>query len=208
MKRILVLCLALLCVFTACKKEKSTFLLDEDGYGCTNAQTGVHYTALDFCYQPAKTGEEVGAYIRDEVEFTRTYYAIPEQDTALFLADDEGSVWYAGSAPLNPLEMTAEQILVCENEAVSMALFSFTAKEEGATVKALVDLWFEGAAVQKPDGTITLLRGVRLVFAELKNIHYCVNFCVIEGNGYLYDVGSGRAVAVPADLVAKLSGTN
>ena len=206
MRRILPLLLALLCLLTACGKKEGTFVQDEDGLGCTNTDTGIHYKALDFCFRPAKTGRTVGTYVSDQVEYTRTYYEIPGKDTALFLADDEGGVWYAGDAPLTPSSMTAEKILVCENGDVSLALLSFTKEANGATVSALLNGWFSGTATELPEGIPSLVREIRILYTELENIHYCVNFCVMEDNGYLYDIGSGRAVALTPELTATLCG--
>ena len=66
---------------------------------------------------------------------------------------------------------------------------------------------FEGEGdAERPDfETPTLQRRIKLMFAEYPSLYYCFTFAVYEGGeAFLYDIGAGRAVAVPAALSATL----
>jgi hypothetical protein len=77
---------------------------------------------------------------------------------------------------------------------------------DDAVIAELRSLWLEGAAAERPVAAMTSSLGIKWQFAELSNVLYCLQLGIWEGAGaYLYDTFSGRAVAVPADLAAKLT---
>ena len=71
----------------------------------------------------------------------------------------------------------------------------------------LCELWFEGEGdAELPDfEQPTMKRRVKLMFAEYPSLYYCFTFAVYEGGeAFLYEIGSGRTVAVPAALADTL----
>lgn len=203
----LLLMLALLAAsLLSCEKKPDAMLLDEDGYGVTNEKSQIHYVALSPAFEPAKTGSVVGEYVDRGTTYSRTFYEIPSLDTALYLADSELGVWCAAKALPDPAAMTPAAVLVCENKAVSVEIFRFTAGADDAVIAELRSLWLEGVAAERPVAAMTSSLGIKWQFAELSNVLYCLQLGIWEGVGaYLYDTFSGRAVAVPADLAAKLT---
>ena len=211
MKRFLLLLLLLSVVLVSCKDEKAlaSFSMADDGYSCTNAETGVQYTAMDFCFEPAKTAEEIGAYTDKDADYTLTYYAIPDLDTALYIADSERGVWYAAGAVTPPAakDLTPTALLVCEEAAVSVEIFRLTAENDGEALTELLSLWFEGERAERPVGAVEFSRRIKVVSAELPNIYYCFDFGTWGDEAYFYDVFSGRTVAVPATLAERFINT-
>lgn len=216
MRRFLVLLLALLTLFVACDKDKSggeasdltPFLQDNDGYGVTNTESGVHYTALPISFESAASGEAVGEFYDKKADYRVTYHKIPGLSPDLYLVDSEMVVWYADAAQAAPVPsaLTPKALLVCEEGAISVEVLRLTAEVHAAEIGEALALWFEGETVQKPEGAATLSRGVKLVSSELTGIYYCFSFGAWESGAYFYDL-SGRAVAVPADLAAYFVGT-
>lgn len=206
MKRLLPLVLVLMLLFSACQKEKATaFLLDEDGYGCTDTKTGVHYTALPFAFEPAKTAALLGEYSDRDADYTRAYYEIPGLDPALYLADSELGVWCAAASLPDAKTLTPTAILICEQEAISVEIFRYEVGTDDTAVTEILSLWFSGENVDLPEGTRTLTRRLKLASTELPNIYYCFDFCLYGENAYFYDLFSERAVAVPAALATALA---
>lgn len=212
MRRFLVLLLALLAVFVACDKDKDktnnphlvAFLQDNDGYGVTNTESGVHYTALPLCFESAASGEAVGEFYDKKVDYRVTYHKIPGVSSDEYLVDSEMSVWYADAtvaAPV-PSALTPTALLVCEEGAVSVEVLRLVPATNATAIDEALTLWFEGEATTKPEAAATLLRGVKLVSAELPSIYYCFSFGMWGEDAYFFDLFSGRVVAVPPSLAA------
>lgn len=212
MRRFLVLLLALLTVFVACDKDKNgdgnlkltAFLQDADGYGITNTDTDLHYTALPLSFESAGSGEAVGEYYDKKADYRVTYHKIPGVCPESYLVDSEMGVWFADAtltAPV-PSALTPKALLVCEEGAVSVEVLRLVPDTHAATIEATLTLWFEGEAVSRPEAAATLRRGVKLVSEELPGIYYCFTFAVWGDDAYFYDLFSGRAVAVPTDIAA------
>ena len=207
MKRILILLLALSLLLVGCNggddvTTGNEFSQDADGYGVTDTVTGIYYRALDFAFEPAITSGVVGTYKNGE--YTRTFYKIKGLDPALYVADSELGVWYAGENAPDPRALTVSAILVCEQTSFSRELFRFSAGEADAMIKEILALWFEGESVDYPESTVQKKRTLKMSFEELSNIFYCFDFGVFEEGAFFYDRMSGRAVAVSADLAAEL----
>ena len=86
MRRLLILLLALLLLLTACNKDDSDrkdlvrFVRDDDGYGVTNTESGLHYTALPLYFESAASGDAVGEYYDADFDYSVTYHQIPGVD--------------------------------------------------------------------------------------------------------------------------------
>lgn len=204
MKRFILLLLALLLTCTACKDSDHTvFLQDEDGYGCTDTETGIHYTALPLSFEPAKVGKIRGVYTAKGSEHTLTYYEIPTLDTALYLGDSERGVWCAADTLPSPEKLTPTALLVCEEQAVSVEIYRFSTGTDDAVIAEILTLWFGGEAIEQPEGERSFTRRIKLQSAELPNIYYCFDYCIWGENAYFYELFSGRTVAVPDSLAQR-----
>lgn len=200
MKRFLPILFALLLLLTACTdRDAVKFVLDEDGYGCTDTETGIHYTALDLAFEPASVAAVKGIYEAKGSDYTRTYYEIPGLDPTLYLGDSERGVWCAGEAP-DPKCLTPTALLVCEEGAQSVEIYRFSAGKDDAVIAEILSLWFEGEGTEKPEGARDFSRGIKLQSAELPGIHYCFEYFVQGENAYFYEIFSRRTVAVPSAL--------
>lgn len=204
MKRIVILLFAVLLLFTACDRDKLAVITrDADGYGCTDTETGIHYTALPPAFEPAKTSTAHGVYTDEKTKKEHTYYEIPSQEPARYLADDEQTVWCADGAVPSADALTPVALLVCEDASVSVEIMRFSVANEPLTVKEILTLWFEGEAGQLPEGEMTYMRRIKMISEELPNIYYCFSLGVWGESTFLYDLFSGRSVEVPATLAEK-----
>ena len=204
MRRILPLFLALLFILAACaEKEPALFSLDADGYGCTDTESGIHYIALPLSFEPVLTETVRGVYV--DGAYKRTYYEIENADPAHYLGDGEGGVWYAGEEPIPaPESLTPAAVLLFEEQVASVQTRRFLAGKDDAVIAEILALWFEGEAVELPEGTYDVCRRVKLQSLELPNIYYCFEYRSFGENAYFWDMYSGRAVAVPATLDAEI----
>lgn len=207
MKRILVLLLALSLLLVGCGDGDdiatgNEFLQDDDGYGVTDTVTGIHYVALDLAFEPAVTSAVVGTY-RDGA-YTRTFYQIEGLDPALYVADNELGVWYAGEGAPDPRTLTVTAILVCEQTAYSRELFRYAAGEQDVMIAAIKSLWLDGEGTDLPETDVQKKRSLKMSFSELPNLFYRFDFGVFEEGAFFFDRMSGRAVAVPPELAAEL----
>ena len=210
MRRFLVLLLVLLTAFAGCDRDKSSqsdlvaFLQDNDGYGVTNTESGVHYTALPFCFESIAGDEAVGEFYDKKADYRVTYHKIPGVDPAQYLVDSEMGVWYADAtlqAPV-PEALTPTALLVCEEGVVDVVLLRLLPTTHAAVIEEALTLWFEGEVTVKPETAATLSRGIKLASAELPGIYYCFSFGTWGEQAYFFEMFSGRAVAVPASLAA------
>lgn len=202
MKKLIPLLLALLLLLTGCRGNKApAFSLDEDGYGCTDPETGIHYVALDLAFEPASVTTVKGVYTAKNGTYTRTYYEIPGLDPTLYLGDNERGVWCATTLP-DPKTLTPEALLVCEEQAESVEIYRFSAGKDDAVIAEILALWFEGEPIEKPEGGRAFSRRIKMKSAELPGIYYCFEYFTQGENAYFYDVFSGRTVAVPASVAA------
>ena len=204
MKRLLLVLFALLFLLTGCgRSEYTAFLQDEDGYGCTDTETDIHYVALPLAFEPARVGAVRGVYNAKKSDYTRTYYEIPDLDPKLYLGDSERGVWCARETVPDPKALTPTALLVCEEQAVSVEIYRFSAGKDDAVIAEILALWFEGEAIEKPEGERSFSRRVKLASQELPNIYYCFEYCIIGENAYFYEMFSARTVAVPKALAEK-----
>ena len=204
MKRLLLVCLAALFLFTACgEKDPAVFLRDADGYGVTDTETGIHYTVLPSEFEPAARGAVRGTHTNEKNGSTRSYFEIPSLDPTQYLADEERNVWCALEALPDPTALTLTAVLICEEQAISVESMRFSAGSDDAVIAQIRTLWFEGEAVTKPEGDMAYTRRVRFAFAELPNLHYCFSYVIWGEQAYFYDLFAGRTVAVPDELAAR-----
>ena len=201
MKRLLLLLLVPLLLVSCSRPHR--FTKGENGT-YVDARTDIAYTLLDTVFEPASRGEkEWGTYEDEDSGFVRTFYTIGALDSALFLADDTLCVYYAGSEELQPSTWTVTAALLCYEDATSVEHKRFTAADHAGVISELRTLWFEGEgnAEQPEFEQPTMKRRVKLMFVEYPSLYYCFTFAVYEsGEAFLYDIGAGRTVAVPAAL--------
>ncbi len=204
MKRILLLVLTALLMLTACSKDElAVIVLDADGYGCTNTETGVHYTVLSPAFEPAKSAAAHGTYTNEKTGAKITYYEIPSLDPARYLTDDTQNIWCADDKLPEASALTPVALLICEEAAISVEVSRLTVADDEEIVRALLTLWFEGEAAQLPEGEKSYMYRVKMMSEELPNIFYCFSFAVWGEDAYFWDVFSERAVLVPAALADK-----
>lgn len=204
MKRIAILLFSALLLFASCGKDKlAVFTRDADGYGCTNTETGIHYTVLSPAFEPARTTTARGLYTNEETKKEHTYYEIPSLDPARYLADDEQNVWCAEQTLPEASALTPVALLVCTEASVSAEILRFSVTKDPVTVTEILTLWFEGEAGQLPEGDMAYMYRVKMISEELPNIYYCFSFGVWGEGAFLYDLFSGRVVAVPSALADK-----
>ena len=212
MKRSLLLLLVLILVtaaLPACKKDGEsslpTFSLTEDGFGYVNDETGVVYTAADFCYQSIATGEAVGTYTHKKTGYVHTLYRIKGLDPEKYLTDEDGSVWCAGEALTNPQSWTLQSVIFCEEDAVSVEANRFSKGTDDEAIAEVCRLWFSGEEIEKPTAELLKFRSVKLVSEELPQICYVFDFYLYEdGGAVFFELFSGRCVAVPAALIERI----
>ncbi len=209
MKRILTLLLVavLVAALVGCNGEGDVttghaFSQDADGFGVTDTVTGIHYTALSLSFEPAVTAGLVGTYV--DGTYTRSFYEVKGLDTALYIADGEMGVWYAGEVPPDPVALTVTDALVCEQTAFSRELFRFSSGSDSEMIARIRQLWLEGEAAEYPQTTVLKKRTVKWKFTELANIFYCFDIGLFEEGAFFYDKMTGRAVAVPDELANEL----
>ena len=203
-KQLLVLLFVPLLLISCAKEHR--FLRDEDGYGYTDKKTKVHYLVQDPSFEPTKAGAVIGVYEDKKTGLTRSFRKIPDMDPALFLADDDKNLYYAGDTPLAPELWTLTAAIVCEETAISVEESRLTASDNSADLADLRMLWFEGdGSAELPIGTPRVTRRIKLLSTEYPNICYCFDFLLFEnGEAYLNDRFLSRTVAVPAELSQKI----
>ena len=156
---------------------------------------------IGFC-TAVVTAALVGTY--KDGAYTRRFYQIKDLDAALYIADNELGVWYAGDAAPDPKALTVTDALVCEQAAFSRELFRFSAGEDDARLGELKALWFEGEAAELPATTVLKKRMIKLKLAELANLFYCIDVGIFEEGAFLYNKLEGRAVSLPKELADEL----
>lgn len=202
MKRFGLLLLSLLLLFTACSGER-TFLRDEDGGGYTDKKSGTHYVALPFSYEPARGGKIYGVYEDEERDVIRNFREIPELDVALFLADDDRVVYFAGEDFITADRWEAEILYVCVENAVSVEEKRLTVADDATALCAVLDLWFDGESAVLPDEAAAYSRRLKFSGTTYPNLFYCFTFYSFgAGRYYFHDTEGDRTVAVPDGLAA------
>lgn len=197
-KQLLVLLLAVCALLCGCG-GRERYSLEEAGFVLADSETGVRYTALSPAFEPAKGGASLGAY-RSATEEEVSVRAIPGLEEALWLADDDKTVFCADTATPDPAAWVLTAVLFCEEDVVSVERCRLTAGANDAALALLRTLYFEGEDGVLPLTAAALVRRVKLVSAELPNIYYCFDYYRYEdGSAYFYERFSGRTVEIPAE---------
>lgn len=205
MKKFALLLLSLVLLLSSCSGLRS-FERDAEGYGYTDQKSDVYYVELDAAFEPAKTGEAFGEYENEKTGAKRTFSAIPDLDSALFLTDEYLNVYYAGEEPLDAAKWELSAILVCDEDVISVEKFRFTAQKDAATLAQIRALWFEEEGdAMLPLGDAAYKCRIKMSCAAYPNLLYCFSFLAFEnGEAYFYDASNRRTVAVPDTLAALL----
>lgn len=208
MKKLLLLLLPIVLLLSSCSDVRK-FERDADGYGYTDTKSKLYYAELDAAFEPVSAGEIWGEYENEKTGKTRTFRTIPDLEPTLFLADEYLNVYYAGDTPLDAAKWEISLILICEEDAISVEDFRFTAKENAETVSTIRSLWFEGAGdATLPFGDAAYKRRVKLSCDAYPNLLYSFSFLAYDsGDSYFYDASSRRTVAVPQALASLLRPT-
>ena len=203
MKRLLVVLLATVLLLSSCSKV-NRFERDAEGIGYTDSKTDIFYKELDPCYEPAAAGETVGEYLGEEKEVLRTFRQIPGLEPSLFLTDDYLHVYYAGKDQIDAAAWTVEHVLICEEDAISVELFRYTAGKADTAIAALRAAWFVAESNERlPIGAPQISYRVKLTTAAYPNLLYSFSFFAYEsGEAYFYDAFSRHTVAVPESLLS------
>lgn len=203
MKRIGLLCLALLLLLCGCAQ---TMQLEKTKEGYIEQRSGACYVALDPAYQPATRGDAVAEYNNADRGIKRMFYEIPGLDTALYLADEYGNVYYAGDALPDAASWQLTAALVCEEESISVERCRISEGSDDAELALLKSLWFEEASeaelpISAPEYTFQ----IKLCGKEFSMLYYNFSMQIYKsGEIYFYDAVSGRTVEVPRTLAVKL----
>ena len=198
MRRISLLCLLLAALLlTGCS---SRFTVTQSGY--TDTKTDRHYTALSAAFEAAARDEEVGRFEDEKNGRTVTFYVIPEADATRFLTDEDGAVYCADTELPDVSRWEITHILVCEEDAISVAIADLTEK---ALVDEIKSTWFDAQKGELPLESASTVRRLKMESKALKGIYYCINFYLYEdGSAYFYDMTARRAVAVPTALAEQI----
>lgn len=200
--RLAVLMLALLLLCSACGPR---FLADGSGLGYTDKKTDIFYAAMPTTFEAAsREGEPIGQFEDKEFDRTISFYAIPSLDAKLFVTDEYGFV-YCAADPMPTFEsFPVNEVLVCEEDAVSVELFRMTGTN---SIADLVRAWKIGENAELPMVKASFMRRLKMASALYPNLYYCINFYAYEGGeAYLYDSESKRAVVCPAEIASLVLG--
>ena len=194
MRRISLICLLLATLLlVGCGAR---FDVTQTGY--LDTKTDRHYTALSAAFEAAARGEEVGVFEDEKNGRVITFYVIPDADATRFLTDEDGALYCADEKAPDASCWEISRILVCEEDAISVAISDLTDKTLIGEIKSV---WFEGEGAELPLESATTVRRLKMVGKDFPGIYYCVNYYVYEdGSAYFYDMIARRAVAVPAAL--------
>lgn len=200
--RFCVLLLAVLLLATACAPR---FSQDGAGQGYTDQKTDTFYAAMPAAFEAAsREGEPIGEFEDEEFERVLAFYAIPKLDAKEFITDEYGYVYCA----LDPMpefkDFSPNEILVCEEDAVSVELYRVTGVN---SIAALATAWKAGEELELPMVKATTARRLKLASPLYPNLYYCISFYAYEsGEVYLHDSESDHTVACPealAELILK-----
>lgn len=203
MKRLLLLLLALLLLLSSCTDKPHVFAKSEDGTGYVDEKTGIFYRLLEGPYEPLASGETVGEYCNEKSGVSREFRAIPDLDSALFLADGNLNVYFSGQS-MTPADQWAPSILlVCEEEVISVERKRFTAGTDDAAIARMLGLWFGTEVATLPLKTPRISYRLKLSGTLYPNLLYCFSFLYYgEGEAYFYDPIGRHTVALPEDVIA------
>lgn len=205
MKRLFVVCLALVLLLCSCSGGHK-FKRTQDGSGYIDTKTDLTYTMLDVAFQPAASGEIVGEYHDRERDITVVFREIPELDPTRFLADEDLNVYFAGETLPNAAEWRIKEILVCEGDGIGVERARFVSGEDEQAVSRIRSLWFEGEeanflSLKEADKRYS----IKIASVDYPNLYYSFNFLYFEqGECYFHNAVIGRSVVVPTDLVELL----
>lgn len=197
MRRLGVLLLLLALLLVGCS---SRFSVTEGGY--LDGKTQRRYVQLSDAYEAASSGEEVGAWESELYDSVLTFREIPTADPESFLTDDIGTVYCADEVLPDASLWNVKSILVCDENAVSVAVANITNADLIAQIRAL---WAEGEQAEKPEKGLTVRRRLKMVSDDCPGIYYCVLYLIYDdGTAYFYDRDAARVVQVSEELKNKI----
>ena len=205
MKKLFVLLLVLTLLLCGCSGANQ-FKPTEDGTGYVDTKTDRTYVMLDIAFESGAIGAAVGEYSERGKDDALVFYEITGLDSALYLADEDRNVYYAGETLPDASAWRVNEILLCEGSDGDVARLTFKEENDGAAISRIRNLWFEGEEVPFLSLTAaTKMYSVKLTSPDYPNLYYCFSFLYYEGGtSYFYNSISHRAVIVPDDLVELL----
>ena len=197
MRRLSVLLLLLALLLTGCATRFSI-----SGGGYLDEETGLVYQPLSAAFEPAARGDEIGTWENKKAEVEMTFYEIPDADTARFLADDAGTVYAVGGTAPDVSTWSVKSILVCDEDAVSVAVASVT---DAAVIAQIHTLWLKGEQDELPYAGDVECRRLKMVSDDCPGIYYCVLYMIYDdGTAYFYDRDTRRTVLVGDELKKRI----
>ena len=196
--KLAVLLMALLLLCSACGPR---FVSDESGQGYVDSKTDIFYVAMPATFEAAsREAEPIGQFKDDKFDRELSFYAIPSLDAELFVVDEYGFV-YCAADPMPTFEdLSVNEVIVCEEDAVSVELFRITGVN---SIAELVRTWKIAEDAELPMVKATQMRRLKMATTTHPNLYYCINFYAYEGGeAYLHDSESDRTVVCPAEIAS------
>ena len=199
MRRLSVLLLLLVLALVGCS---SRFQTSDGGY--LDGETGRTYKPLTEAFEAITGGEEIGVWESKVYEDILTFRTIPDADPDRFLTDDKGNVYCADDLPPDAATWRVQEIYVCRQGAVDVALNTVS---DAAVIAQIRTLWHEGQPAEDglPYGGLLESRVLKMASEDCPGIYYCVLYFIYEdGSAYFYDRFENRAVLVSEELMKKI----
>ena len=157
------------------------------------------YVPSGLLYEPTSVGEAYAFYKRGNV----TLYRIGDNDPSLWLTEEYVSgmttVFHSESITLPDLpQLGAEKVIVCQSDAVTVALCEIT---DEAVLAALIDLYVNGAEADMPVTDADAEYELKFYSSAWPQIYINLGCLVYGEDMYLYDATARRGVAL-GDLLA------
>ena len=152
------------------------------------------YVPASLLYEPTSVGEAYAFYKRGNI----TLYRVGANDPSLWLTEEYVSgmttVFHSESITLPALpQLGAEKAIVCQSDAITVALFEIT---EEAALAALIDLYENGAAADMPVTDADAEYEMKFYSSDWPQIYINLSCLQYGEDMYLYDATTRRGVAL------------
>lgn len=171
--------------------------------------TEILYRALDSAYEAGRAGNEVGRFTVEKHNYINVFYAIPDMDPTLFLTDDYGDVYYAGTEEMDASRWDVDTVLICRLVGeLSEVKGRFDTQNRADLVSAVHEAWFAGEDLGSEVfllETAVACYPVKMGCAAYPNLYYAIELRVTaSGSVYLTDKYGKRVVLPDVALVEEL----
>lgn len=184
---------------TGCARKKLTGT--PDGFV---DKAGTTYQAAPACYTPAALGKKCGTLNGSEA-FGIDLYVVEGMDSDVWLAGEEGQIFYADSETLPTLtDMAPKAVYVCTKD-------KDTKKAEitdAAIIAGLVDACrAENADTFAPGAVISSDYVLHFTSETYPGLYYTLRYVEYQGNYYLYDWETKARYAIGSEIYDALYGS-